>query len=72
MLPLTELGQGRQGQIKIKWGVKWVSNPHVRVRDEAVYHSDVECFPLSRGTYPIVEEWHCTQGRTKPDLTARA
>ena len=45
---------------------------HVRVEDEAVYHSDAECFPLSRGTYPIVEEWHCTQGRSKLDSTASA
>ena len=60
MLPFTELGQGRQGQIKNKGGVKGVSNPHVRVRDEAVYHSDAEYFPLSRDTYLIVEEWHCT------------
>ena len=35
MLPLTKLGHGRQGQTKMG-GVKWVSNPHVRVKDEAV------------------------------------
>ena len=44
--------------------------PHVRVKDEAVYHSDVECSYLPRGNYPIVEEWHCTLGRTKLVLTA--
>ena len=72
MLPLTELGQGRHSQTKI-WGVvKWVSNPHVGVKDEAVYHSDAECSYLPRGTHPIEEEWHCTLGRTKPDLTASA
>ena len=43
MLPVTELGQGRQGQIKTWGGVKQVSNPHVRVKDEAIYHYDAEC-----------------------------
>ena len=69
MLPLTKLGQGRPGQTKI-WGeVKWASNPCVRVKDKAVCLSDTECSYLPRGTYPIVEEWHCTLGRTKPDMT---
>ena len=50
MLPLTELGNGRQGQIKLG-GVKWVSNPHVRVKDNSVCHLDTECSFLPRGTY---------------------
>ena len=50
MLPLTGLGHGRQGQIKMG-GLKWVSNPNVGVKDEVVYHSDVECSYLPRGTY---------------------
>ena len=50
MLPLTELGHGRQGQTKMG-GVKWVSNPHVRVKDQAVCLSDVECSYPPRGTY---------------------
>ena len=29
MLPLTELGHGRQGQINEMGGVEWVSNLHV-------------------------------------------
>ena len=53
-------------------GVKWVSNPCVRVKDKVVYHSDGECSYLPSGSYPIVEEWHCTLGRTKPELTANA
>ena len=53
-------------------GVKQVSNPYVGVKDEAVCLSDAECSYLPRGTYPIVEKWHCTLRRTKPDLTARA
>ena len=50
MLPLTELGHGRQDQIKMG-GVKWVSNPHVGVKDEVVFHPDVECSYPPRGTY---------------------
>ena len=49
MLPLTELGHGRQGQTKMG-GVKQVSNTHVRVKDE-VCHSDAECSYPHRGTY---------------------
>ena len=33
MLPLTELGHGRQGQQNVMGGVKWASSPHVRVKD---------------------------------------
>ena len=52
MLPLTELGHGRQGQInEMGGGVKWVSNLHVRVKDQLVYHLDVECSCPPRGTY---------------------
>ena len=50
MLPLTELGHGRQGQTK-KGGVKWVSNPHVGVKDESVCHPDMECSYSPGGTY---------------------
>ena len=32
-------------------GVKWVNNPHVRVKGESTCHSDVECSYLPRGTY---------------------
>ena len=32
-------------------GVKWVSNLHVGVKDEAVCLSDVECSYPPRGTY---------------------
>ena len=50
MLPLTELGHSRQGQIKLG-GVKWVSNPHVKVKDKVVCLSDMECSYPPRGTY---------------------
>ena len=54
-------------------GVKWVINPHVRVKDEVVCLSDVECsYPPKEVPTPIVEEWHCTRQRTKPELTANA
>ena len=39
------------GKAKQKGGVKQVSNPHVRVKDEAVCHPDVECSFPPRGTY---------------------
>ena len=54
-------------------GVKWVSNPCVRVKDEVVCLSDVECsYPPKEVPTPIVEEWHCTLQRTKPESTANA
>ena len=51
MLPLTELGHGRQGQINEMGGVKWVSNLHVRVKGQLVYHLNTECSCPLRGTY---------------------
>ena len=58
----------------MKWaGVKWVSNPHVRVKDEIVCLSDVECsYPPKEVPTPIVEEWHHTLQKTKPESTANA
>ena len=52
-------------------GMKWVSNPHVGVKDEVVYLSDAECsYPPKEGHAPTVEEWHCTFKGTKPESTA--
>ena len=34
MLPLTELGQGRQGQLNEMGGVKWASSPHVGMESQ--------------------------------------
>ena len=72
MLPLTELGHSRQGQTK--WGrVKWVSNPHVGVKDEVVCLSDAECsYPPKEVPTLIVVEWHSTLQRTKLESTANA
>ena len=39
------------GKAKKMGGVKWVSNPHVRVKDKAVCLSDVECSYPPRGIY---------------------
>ena len=41
------------GKAKQKYngGVKWVNNPHVRVKGESTWHSDVECSYLPRGTH---------------------
>ena len=38
------------GKAKQKGGVKWVSNPHVRVKDKAVCHPDMECSYPPGGT----------------------
>ena len=51
MLPLTELGHGRQGQINEMGGVKQVGNLCVGVKDQLVYHINVECSCPPRGTY---------------------
>ena len=72
MLPLTELGHSRQGQInKMGGGVKWVSNPHVRVdgywpttsMQNAPTHQEVPTL--------IIEWWHYTlqSSQTKNDST---
>ena len=53
--------------------VKWVSNPCVRVVDEVVYLSDAECsYPPKEVPTPVVEEWHHTLQRTKPESTVNA
>ena len=59
MLPLTELGHGRQGQPNKKGGLKWASSPHVGVEGHMVYHlNDAKCSYPPRGTYTmIIEEW---------------
>ena len=54
-------------------GVKWVSNPHVGKKDEAVCLSDMESsYPHKEGSLPPVEGWHITVETTKPESTAKA
>ena len=54
-------------------GVKWVSNAHVRVKDKVVCLSDMECsYPSKAVPTLIVEKWHHTLQRTKPESTANA
>ena len=60
MLPLTELGHGRQGQINEMGGVKQVSNPHVGVKGQLVYHLDLECSCHQEVPTPMIEGWHYT------------
>ena len=51
--------------------VKWVGNPCVRVKDEILCLSDVECsYQPKEVPTLIVEEWHHTLQRTKPKSTA--
>ena len=60
MLPLTELGHGRQGQINEMGGVKWVSNLHVRVEGHWPTTS-MQNAPAHREVpTPIIEGWHYT------------
>ena len=44
MLPLTELGHGRQGQ-KSNWGSEMGKQPRVGMEDEKVYHINAKCYP---------------------------
>ena len=38
-------------------GVKWISNPHVRVKDKVVCLSDAECsYPPKEVSTPTVED----------------
>ena len=54
-------------------GVKQVSNPCVGVKDKVVCLSDAEfSYPPKEVPTLIVEKWHCTLQRTKPELTANA
>ena len=49
------------GKAKQNGGVKWVSNPHVRVKDKVVCFSDAECSYLPKEGHSLtVEEWHNT------------
>ena len=46
-------------------GVKWVSNPCVRKKDNVVYFYDVECsHPPKEGPSLPVEGWHHTLKRS--------
>ena len=71
MLPLTELDHGRQGQTE-KGGVKWVSNPHFRVKDKVVCLSDAECSNLPRGTYTDCRGVELYPWKNQTDMTASA
>ena len=54
-------------------GVKQISNPHVRKKDEVVCLSDAECsYPHKEGPSLPVEGWHITLETTKPESTAKA
>ena len=46
-------------------GVKWLSNPHVRWKDNIIDLSDVECSYLpKKGPSPPVEGWQHTLERS--------
>ena len=51
MLPLTELGHGRQGQQNKQRGSEMGTQPMCQGEGPKVYHFDAECPYLPRGTY---------------------
>ena len=69
MLPLTELGHGRQGQPNEMGGVKWASSPHVGMEghwsttlmQNAPTHQEVPT--------PIMEGWHYTLQSSQTKMT---
>ena len=72
MLPIMELGHGRQGQNKMG-GVKLESNTCVGKKEKVVCLSDVECsYSHKEGPLLPVEGWLHTLKRTKPELTVKA
>ena len=71
MLPFTELGLGRQGQLKIKWGSEMGLVTPMSEREMKQFTTLMQnASPYLEVPTLIVEEWCCTQGRTKPDSTA--
>ena len=60
MLPLTELGHGRQGQINEMGGVKEASNPCVRVESHWPTTSMWNAPTHREVPTPILEGWHYT------------
>ena len=50
MLPLTELGHGRQGQLN-GGGSEMGKQPPCQDGESKVYHSNTKCSYLPRGTY---------------------
>ena len=51
MLPLTELGHSRQGQQTKQRGSEMGKQPMCQGEGPKVYHFDMECSYLPRGTY---------------------
>ena len=57
MLPLTELGHGRQGQPNKKGGVKWASSPHVGVEGHWSTTAMWNAPTYQEVPKPIMEGW---------------
>ena len=71
MLPLTELGHGRQGQPNKKGEVKQASSPHVGVEGQW-FTTTMQNAPTYREVpTPIIEEWLYTPLK-QPNLNDRA
>ena len=69
MLPLTELGHGRQGQPNEMGGVKWASSPHVGVESHWSTTS-MQNAPTNREIPTLIMEgWHYTLRSSQTKMT---
>ena len=69
MLPLTELGHGRQGQINEMGGVKWASSPRVGMEGQRSTTSMWNAPTYQEVPTPIMEGWHCTLQSSHTETT---
>ena len=69
MLPLTELGHGRQGQQNEMGGVKWASSPHVRVEGQRSTTSMQNAPTYQEVPTPILEGWLYTLQSSQAEMT---
>ena len=69
MLPLTELGHGRQGQQNEMGGVKWASSPHVRVEGQSSTTSMQNAPTYREVPTPILEGWLYTLQSSQAEMT---
>ena len=69
MLPLTELGHSRQGQQNEIGGVKWASNPSVRVKGQRSTTSKQNAPTYREVPTLILEGWLYTLQSSQPEMT---
>ena len=69
MLPLTELGHGRQGQPN-GGGVKWESSPHVRMESQRSTTLTQNALTYLEVPTPTMEGWLYTLQSNQAKMTA--